>query len=666
MRMTYHGEAYPPCTVALSSLKTISLRDLKLEIHHRGRVLVVKTFCEPKRLASIMNAVEDQNGDVDRVALYNIPINKSMDRLLSNNAIVAVKEPYYTSSIDGGVLIRIDHPSDLLRLSSDSSLIPPSMNPTSKTSLSPTELKEMGNEAFKRNDWEIAVDCYSTALAVNQDNDDIRRTLHSNRSQARINLGQYEVAVQDALVAIEHGDHVSDESKTLNLKSLERAGRAAYELGDFLAAKQYFSRGVELSPEHKHLLFQLQRTEKRLAEQNFGEFDLIAMSNSVTEDNTILDHASFLGDTKVGSAGDHGRGLFATKNLAPGDVILVEKAFYAIFERHVPKEKSVIVDVEKGRISLEKQAERIHGTIDKILHNPKQAGRYLDLYHGDKFQNKVVRFVDGMVTVDTFRVEAIDRLNGFDFPGIKSTKDGSGEKTIASGIWLHVSRVNHSCVPNADRSFIGDMMVVRATRGIKAGEEITFSYLILNHSYMERQQRLYFYGINCDCPLCEVEKFMPAQVLGKRAKLVGEVNQFLSTNGTGAPSTLPAAVIKNAEQLMTQLEETYPEARYRHLPRLACVRLARWLCLVGGPPEQRLERALRGLRSYGYFFEMKANGITIDRSSAVVVSESLAFPTIAASACMASGKTEAARQFRELRKEMYIILYACENGLDDK
>ncbi|KAL2285063.1 hypothetical protein FJTKL_08583 [Diaporthe vaccinii] len=613
-----------------------------------------------------MNAVEDQNGDVDRVALYNVPINKSMGRLLPNNAIVAVKEPYYTSTIDGGALIRIDHPSDLIQLSSDSSLIPPSMKPASKTSLSPTELKQMGNEAFKRNDWEIAVDCYSAALGVSQDNDDIRRTLHSNRSQARINLGHYKLAVQDALVAIEEGDHVSDESKTLNLKSLGRAGRAAYELGNFLTAKQYFSRGAELSSEHKSLLFQLQRTQKHLTEQNTGDFDFIAMSNSVTEDNTILDHASFLGNTKVGSAGGHGRGLFATTNLVPGDVILAEKAFYATFERDLPKEKSIIVDVEKGRISLEKQAERIHGTIDKILHNPKQASRYLDLYHGDKFQNKVVRFVDGMVTVDTFRVEAIDRLNGFDFPGIKSTKDGSGEKTIASGIWLHVSHVNHSCVPNADRSFIGDMMVIRATKDIKAGEEISLSYLILNHSYMERQQRLYFYGIDCDCPLCDVEKFMPPQVLSKRAKLVGEVNQFLSTNGTGAPSTFPAATIKSAETLMTQLEETYPEARYRHLPRLAFVRLARWLCLVGGPPEQRLERALRGLRSYGYFVEMKANGITIDRSSAVVVSESLAFPTIAASACMASGKTEAARQFRELRKEMYIILYACEIGLDDK
>lgn len=666
MRLTYHGEAYPPCIVALSSLETISLRDLKLETHHRGSVLIVKTFCEPKRMASIMNAVEDQNGDVERVALYHVPINKSMDKYLPKNAVVAVKEPYYTSTMDGGVLIRIDHPSDLIQLGSDNSLIPSSLVSPPPTSLSSTELKEMGNAAFKRRDWEIAADCYSTALGVNQDNDDLRRTLHNNRSQARINLGHYELAVQDALVALGQGDHVSDENKSRKMKALQRAGQAAYELGDFLAAKQYFSQGLELSSEHKNLLFQLQRTEKRLSEQTTGEFDFIAMSNSATEDDTILDHASYLTNTKIAPAGDHGRGLFATKHLAPGDVILVEKAFYAVFDRDVPNEKSVIVDVAKAGISLENQAERIQGTIDKILHNPKQASRYLNLHHGGKSQNKALRFVNGMATVDTFLVQAIDRLNGFDFPGVKSTEDGSGEQTIAAGIWLHVSHANHSCVPNADRSYIGDMMVVRATRGIKAGEEITFSYLIPNHSYLERKERLALYGFECDCPLCEVEKYMPGQVLIKRGKLVDEIDQFLSTPGARAPSTLPAAAIVHAEHLMTQVEETYPVALYRQLPRLAGARLARWLCFVGGPPEQRLERALRALRSYGYFVEMKPTGITIYRSSAVVESESLAPVTIAASACTASGKVDAARQFRELRKEMYTILYACENGLDDE
>lgn len=613
-----------------------------------------------------MSAVEDENGNVDRVALYNFPINKSIDRILPKNTIVAIKEPYYTSIMDGGVLIRVDHPSDLIQLRSYSSFIPSGLVPVSIPRLSPTELKEKGIEVFKQCDWHAAVEYWSTALGLKQDDEDLRQTLHRNRSQARIYLGHYELAVQDAMAAIIQGDHLSEKAKSQNAKSLYRAGRAAYELRDFLAAKRHFSQALENSSEDKDVLGQIHRTSRRLTEQIDGEYDFAAMSDSATKDHTILDHASFLSNTKVASAGDHGRGLFATKHLAPGNLILVEKAFQATFEKDVPKENYVIVDMREGQISIEKQAERVYSTIDKIIHNPRQASRYLDLCDGGKFQNKVLRFVDGMATVDTFLVQAIDKLNGFDFPGIKSSKDGSGEKSIAAGIWLHVSHVNHSCIPNADRSFIGDMMVIRATRGIKAGEEICMSYLNPEHSYPERKERLSEYGIDCDCPLCEVEKSMPAQVFSKRAKLVEEIKSFLSTDATGRASTLSAAAVKKAEMLMTQLENTYPEEQYHHLPRLDCVHLSHWLCSVGGPPEARIKRALRGLRNFGFFVEMNVNGITIDRSAAVVDSGILAHPTIAASACLASGKIEAARQFQELRKEMYTILYACEVGLDDK
>lgn len=38
------------------------------------------------------------------------------------------------------------------------------------------------------------------------------------------------------------------------------------------------------------------------------------------------------------------------------------------------------------------------------------------------------------------------------------------------------TRANHSCIPNGDRSFIGDMMILRATREIKAGVDIRLSY----------------------------------------------------------------------------------------------------------------------------------------------------------------------------------------------
>jgi hypothetical protein len=42
------------------------------------------------------------------------------------------------------------------------------------------------------------------------------------------------------------------------------------------------------------------------------------------------------------------------------------------------------------------------------------------------------------------------------------------------GIWTKASYLNHSCVSNARRAFIGNMMVVRATRDLAADTELTF------------------------------------------------------------------------------------------------------------------------------------------------------------------------------------------------
>lgn len=675
MRVAYVGEPYQPCIVALSSLKAISLRDLKLETHHRGRFLVVKTFCEPMRIASIINAVQDQNGDVDRIALHNFPVNVHINGIIPKDVIFAVKEPYYTLAIDGRVIIRIDHPSDLVRLHSDSTFVPSSMLSTPVPCPSAAEMKELGNAAFKRRDWQTAEEYYSTALCLKQHDDDLRRTLHRNRSMARLNLGHHEKAVQDALAAIIRGDQLSDEEKAMNWKSFFRAGRAEYELGDFVAAEQYFSQGLDSSPSNKELLVHLRRTVDRIKEQRSGEYDFAAMSRSATKENTILDHASFMSNVKVGLAGNRGQGLFATKTLAPGDLIMVEKAFYVIFKRANPKDIFIIADIEAKCSYQAKHTERIYGMINKLIHNPKQARCYMDLYDGGQFENKELKFVDGMAAVDTFRAMAISKLNSFACPGIKSSPstDASaqdqepegGADPRASGVWLRASRANHSCVPNGDRSFIGDMIIMRATREIKAGEEIRLSYLNSDHPYHRRKAGLAAYGFECDCPLCQSEKLIPAQVLNKRARIIDEFNQFISATmaGGGAPA-LPGAAA-DAERLMAELQGTYSTARYQRLPRLECVPFSFWLCTFKTTPKESLERALRGLRDLGYFITVDAGGVTIDRSGSVILSAGVILPTVASAALFNSGNAMAAWQLQELRAEIYSILHSSQYGVEE-
>jgi hypothetical protein len=607
-----------------------------------------------------MIAVEDQNGDVGVVALHN---SRSTARIPAQDTFVAVKEPYFTPTIHGTVLIRVDHPSDLIHLETDSTLLPLSMATVPVTPFSTTEREEIGNAAMQRCDWETAIDCYSRCLLMEQDDQDLRRNLHLNCSRARMNLGHFELAVQDAAAAIAPGN-VSDNVKNRNLKAFCQAGQASYELGNYIDSKQYFSRGLEISSD-AHMLGQLQRTMQRLDEISTGRYDFSVMSQSVTKNRNVLDNASFVKNTKVAPAGDRGRGLFAAKHLSPGELIMVEKAFYTTSDQVALGEMPIVANIQEATpvCYQGKYVERIYGTMQKILHNPMQAGQFLDLHDGGRFQNKVPTFVDGRVTIDIFLIEAITRLNAFSCPLAKSAP--RGDESEATGIWLHASHANHSCVPNADRSFIGNMMVVRANTDIEVGEEICMSYCNSDDPYVERKQHLSSYGFECDCPLCGTEKTIPL-ALSERAKIIDETNQFITTHMVpGDVSTLPASTISAAEKLLRRLDDTYPDAKYQHLPRLECIPLSYWLCLVNGTQEEKVERTLNAMRNHGYFITITNNGITVDRTSAVPLAPALMISLIATAVCLQSGKNEAARELQQLRKEIYTNLYACESGFDD-
>lgn len=47
-----------------------------------------------------------------------------MDPMIPENTLLAIKQPNWTRQVEGGYHIRIDHPSDVVFLSSDDDLIP--------------------------------------------------------------------------------------------------------------------------------------------------------------------------------------------------------------------------------------------------------------------------------------------------------------------------------------------------------------------------------------------------------------------------------------------------------------------------------------------------------------------------------------------------------------
>lgn len=62
--------AYPPCISPMSSLKNIRIKDLRLEAHHLGRRLLIRTITPSIRTMGVMSVVEDREGEATTLYLY--------------------------------------------------------------------------------------------------------------------------------------------------------------------------------------------------------------------------------------------------------------------------------------------------------------------------------------------------------------------------------------------------------------------------------------------------------------------------------------------------------------------------------------------------------------------------------------------------------------------
>lgn len=125
------------------------------------------------------------------------------------------------------------------------------------------EFKDAGNEHFKQQQWEKAIEAYSKGLALPGEalEGNTRGILYSNRSQCYIKLGDYQQAVQDA-----------DESLKLmptHCKSLLRRATAYEQLGKHKEALSDFVKLVKLEPQNQQAV----QGARRMRDQVSGNID---------------------------------------------------------------------------------------------------------------------------------------------------------------------------------------------------------------------------------------------------------------------------------------------------------------------------------------------------------------------------------------------------------
>jgi hypothetical protein len=141
----------------------------------------------------------------------------------------------------------------------------------------------------------------------------------------------------------------------------------------------------------------------RISEQQDGIYDFKSMGESFSEKFVNLDHASFVRNTMVASTERKGRGLFATRRIPRGSIVLCEKAF-AFSNTSSGKETShgVLYNFNTNtRTQSAAQGALFMQLINKLYNNPMLNSKFFELDSGEYIRSgKEGELVDGVPLID--------------------------------------------------------------------------------------------------------------------------------------------------------------------------------------------------------------------------------------------------------------------------
>ncbi|KAH8725331.1 hypothetical protein GQ44DRAFT_749719 [Phaeosphaeriaceae sp. PMI808] len=570
-RSTIHSSfippSYLPCTAPLAELRPIRIRDLQLEIHHRGTYLLLRAITPPNRMTAIMVLVEDDRADVVSLQLYQQETEDTREAsdIVNVGTILLVKEPYFKTMASGAYGLRVDHLSDVIHVNEDDPRVPEEWRPrVLEVECSADSLKIKGNVAMGEKRYWQAIKEYSNALSQPATANEIE-TIKRNRSLAFLKTKQFDAALSDT--------GFPDFGPNPTEKALFRAGEALYFIGRFHESCEVLELLCSNFPNNEQAFVVLDRARRRRSEQLTGDYDFKLLRREAKKlQPPQLDHATYIGPVEIRNTPNKGRGLFVTKAIKAGDLLLCEKAFSSTYVDELDTSKSkitLLINTQTGKSFMGGQADLIRIIVQKLFHNPSVAQAFTRLYHGN-YETASTSAIDGKPIVDTFLVEQIMSFNVFGCPrsslvthkALRTSKSKEPTAYSSCGIWTQASYINHSCTSNARRSFIGDMMIVRATQDLEPGTEITFWYKGPEDDDPKRSQEgLKNWNFVCDCAICQDVKETKAAVVAERQKLLDKMKRVCEMS---TPQGIPTDKV---ERLLSALNRTYTRPADK-VPRL--------------------------------------------------------------------------------------------------
>ncbi|GAA6020699.1 hypothetical protein JCM11491_000520 [Sporobolomyces phaffii] len=595
------GKHYSPIALERLEPTTLSSGRIRVDEVAHGRCLVCRVITSPVRTASVQFVVQDSQNFVMPVSLFHVPASfdsRDLSDIYPIGASFAVKEPFVRSTRDG-CYIRIEAPSDLVRLYPKSPLLRSVSSSFSSTHAlhgrTAEESKTVGNKAFQAKRWHAAKEAYTWSLSILPDPDAVepdragttlRATLLSNLAATNLKLSLPSSAQRNCIsaLALFPASATTCPSTALERKLLYRLSLSYYALGDYSTCISTLSALVPAAPNpnDSDAIDLTARARSRLEGQLRANYDFPSLYRQARSGSNVeLDVADYFARDAVGvcPVKGKGRGLVARRAVQRGELLVVCKpvawagslgsgreAGGSEAERNEAKRLQYLSGVNLWTESEDpwtvneviaqvawKVAEGEGGVRDAVedLWSGDETGR---AEAGVNAANDVSR-IEGVVTFNGFRIEdlvsstQIDPSSEVHPPSQTSEADLSSPPTALYPSLP--SALNHSCLPNASYTFLSSVFILRARRDLDPGEEILISYLDQTASLEERQEKLGKHGFVCRCALCNDEQSVGATIRREREILKKRARESIADGGLA---------IKQLVEWKAKMERTYETA----------------------------------------------------------------------------------------------------------
>ena len=577
---SYYNKLYVS-SKSLSELTGISLADLKLETRHTGHYILCRTI-EPANCTShIVTLIEDNFGVVDILALNHFikDPTESLNDVIPPGSILIIKEPYYRILGDSQQ-VRVDTPSDVERVRPGDALYQSLQidqiqwtqlvngvgdkvmeSPVPKT---PESWKARGNQIYLKKHYRDALQAYSNGIQLCQESGtdlEIQKTLYLNRAACYISLERYQAALKDAEWVLERDAH--------NQKGLYRAGKACYAIRKYHQALEHFKEFDQFY-HSENSQYEMNKAQERVREKETGVYDMHAMyQETLASKNPRLDHADYVGPIEVQEFHGRGRGMVATSDIEPGELLIASKAFESVYGnemKNLAGNFCIRMNLKKDKVVLPQQHQLVTAIGHKILNNPEYADQIYSLCAGslDTHENKDTYTSTGEALFNTELIDSVCQHNAFSLEDLSAGSDVGNQNNEAFdfgqaqnyGVALFtapICLVNHACYRNASRYFMGDFAFLHATRPIRKGEEIFISYTNPMDPYSHRQRALKGHGFECACTFCIADRDELEKGDKKRFDLV----ELFATTINEKIAKGNITVVPQAERTILEIQDLY-------------------------------------------------------------------------------------------------------------